>query len=62
MYLTVDSLTDINKIVACSNNIIFMKDNVKPSGRDNMYKDKDFIENKLYQSLDPFIERIVNHR
>ena len=59
MYLTVK---DINNIVIGSNNITLRKVNVMASGHDKMYMDKDLIEDKLYQLVDQFNERKINHR
>ena len=47
MYLTVDSLIDINNIKTGSNNITLRKVNVKPYGYDILYTDKDLIKDKL---------------
>ena len=53
MYLTVDSLEDINNIITGSNNITLRKvSSVKPRGYDKMYMDKDLIQDKLYQLVD----------
>ena len=49
MYLTVDSLIEINNVITSLNNIALRKVNVKPYGFDKMYMDKDLIEHKLYQ-------------
>ena len=57
MYLTVDSLIEINKITTGSNNIALRKVNVKLFGFDKMCIDKEFVENKLYQIIDQFHER-----
>ena len=62
MHLTVDSLIDINNIIASSNNFNLRKINVKPYGYDKMYMDKDLIEDKLYELIDQFNERKINHR
>ena len=62
MYLTVDSLIDINNIITGSNDITLRKVNVKPCGYDKMYMCKDLIEDKLYQLVDQFHERKTNHR
>ena len=43
MYLTVNSLADINNIITGLNNITLIKVNVKPYGYDKMYMDKDLI-------------------
>ena len=47
MYLTVDSLIDINNIITGWNNITLRKVNVKQCGYNKMYMDKDLIEHKL---------------
>ena len=52
IYLTVDSLIDINSMITDSNNITLRKVNVKPYGYDKMYVDKDLIEDKLYQLIE----------
>ena len=57
MYLTVDSLIEINNIITGSNNITSRKVNVKPYGFDKMYTYKELIEDKLYQIIDQFDER-----
>ena len=59
MYLTVDSLIDIDNIITVLNNINV---NVKPHGYDKMYIDTDLIEDKLYQLMDQFNERKINLR
>ena len=41
MYLTVDSLININNVINGSNNINLRKVNVKSYGFDKMYMDKD---------------------
>ena len=62
MYLTVDSLIDINKIITGSNNFFTREVNVKPYGYDKMYMDKYLIEDKLYESIDQFNERKIDHK
>ena len=57
MYLTVDSLIETNNIITGSNNITLRKVNVKPYGFDEIYIDKELIEDKLYQIIDQFSER-----
>ena len=52
MYITVDSLIDINNIITSSNNVTLRKVNVKPYGYDKMYMDQDLIEDKLYELTD----------
>ena len=43
MYLTVDSLIQINNIITGSNNITLRKLNVKPNRFDKVYMDKELI-------------------
>ena len=52
MCLTIDSLIQINNIIASSNNINLKKVNVKPYGFDRMCMDKNQIEDKLYRITD----------
>ena len=59
MYLTVDSLIEIDNRVTSSNNITLRKVNVKPYGFDEMYMDKELIEGKLYQTINKFNERKI---
>ena len=59
MYLTVDSLIEINNTITSSNNITLRKVDVKPYGFDKMYMDKELIEDKVYQILDQFNERKI---
>ena len=59
MHLTVDSLKEIYNIITSSNNITLRKVNVKPYGFDEMYVDKELIEDKLYQIIDQFNERKI---
>ena len=65
MYLNVDSLTDINVIITGLNNITLRKVNLKLCGYNEMYMDKDLIEDKLYQldqnKLDQFNEGKINY-
>ena len=44
MYLTVDSLIKMNKIITGSNNITLRKVNIKPHGFDKTYMDK-YLDN-----------------
>ena len=62
MYLTVDSLTEINDIMTGLNSITLRKVNVKPHGFDKSYMDKDLIENKAYQITDQFNERKISSK
>ena len=62
MYLTFDTLIDMNKIITGSNNVTLRKVNVKLHGYDKIYNDKDLIEDKLYQLIDIFNERKIDHR
>ena len=59
MYLTVDSLIEINNIIASSNDITLRKVNVKPYGFDKMYMDKELIEDHLDEIIDQFSERKI---
>ena len=59
MYLSVDSLIEINNILASSNNITLRKVNVNPYGFDKMYLFKELIEDKIYQIIDQFNERKI---
>ena len=59
MYLTVDSLIEINNIINDSNKINLRKVNVKPYGSNKMDTDKELIEDKLYQIIDQFNERKI---
>ena len=59
MYLTVDSLIEINKMITGSNNITLKKVNLKPYGFDKMYMDNKLIEDNLYQIIDQFNERKI---
>ena len=59
MYLTVDSLTEINNITTGSKNITLRKVDVKPYGFDKMDMDKELIEDKLYQIINQFNERKI---
>ena len=56
MNLTVDSLTEINSITTCSNNITFRNVNVKPYEFKEIYIYKNLLEDKLYQIIDQFNE------
>ena len=59
MYLTVDSLIELNNITTGSNNITLRKFNLKPYGFDKTYIDKELIEDKLYQIIHQFNERKI---
>ena len=59
IYLNVDSLIDINNVMTGSNNIALRKVHVKPDGYEKMYMDKDLIEDKLYELIDPFNEKTL---
>ena len=52
MYLTVESLLEINKIIINSYNITLRKVNEKPCAFDKIYMDIEIIEDKLYQIID----------
>ena len=59
MYLTVDSLIEINNILTGSNNITLRKVNVKSYGLDKMYMVKELIKDKLYQIIDQLNEQKI---
>ena len=54
MYLTVDSLIELNNLITSSNNITLRKIYVEPYRFDKMYSDKELIEDKFYQIIDQF--------
>ena len=58
MYLTIDSLIEINNVTG-SNNITLRKVHVKPYGLVKMYTDKDLVEDKLYHIIDQFNENKI---
>ena len=60
--MAVDSLIDINNIITGSNNIILKKVNARPYKYDKMYMDTDLMEDELYEVIDQFSERKINHR
>lgn len=62
MYFAVDSLINIDKIITGSNNISLGKCNLKPSGFEKMYMDKDLRKDKLYQLVDQYNERKINYK
>ena len=62
MYLTVDSLIDKNNGIPCSKNITLRKINAKPYGYGKMHMNQDLIEEKLYQLIDQFDGRKINHK
>ena len=59
MYLTVDSLIEINSIITSSNNITLRKVNVKPYRFDKMYMAKELTKDKLCQMIGQFKERKI---
>ena len=59
MYLTVDSLIEINDIITGSNNITLRNGIVNPYGFDKMYIDKELIEDRFYQIIDQFNKRKI---
>ena len=58
MYLTVDSLVEINSIITGLINITLRNLNVKPYEFDKMYMQKQLIEDKHYQITDQFSEKL----
>ena len=60
MYVTINSLIEINNIITGSNDITLRKVNVELYGFDKMYMDKELVEDKLlYQIIDQFNERKI---
>ena len=61
IYLTVNSLIEINNMMNSSKNITLRKVHEKPYGFDKILIDKDLIEYKFYQIIHQFNEtRIAN--
>ena len=61
IYLTLNSLIEINNMMNSSKNITLRKVHEKPYGFDKILIDKDLIEYKFYQIIDQFNEtRIAN--
>ena len=58
MAVSTNSLIEINNIITSSNNITSRKINVKLYGFDKMCMDKELIEDKFYQIIDQFNERL----
>ena len=54
MYLTADSMIEINNLITGSNNITLRNVNVKPYGFDKIYMYTNLIEDKLYQIIYQF--------
>ena len=61
MYLTVDSLIEINNIITSSNNITLITVKLKPYGFYKMYMGKELIEDRLYQIIDQSDERKITY-
>ena len=59
MYLTVDSLIEINNIITGSDSITLRKVNVKLYGLYKMYMDKELMEDKVYEIIDQLTERKI---
>ena len=59
MYLTVNSLMEINNIKTDSDNITLKKVYVMPYGFDKIYIDKKLIADRLYQIIDQFNDRKI---
>ena len=55
-------MIDIDNMITSLNGISLRKVNVKLYGYDKMCIDKDLIDDNLYQLIDKFNERKVNHR
>ena len=58
MAVSTNSLIEINNIITSSNNITSRKVNVKLYGFDKMCMDKELTEDKFYQIIDQFNERL----
>ena len=58
MAVSTNSLIEINNIITSSNNITSRKVNVKLYGFDKICMDKELIEDKFYQIIDQFNERL----
>ena len=61
MYLTIDSLIEINNIIKGSINITLRKVNVQPYGCDKMHMDRELIEDNLDQIIDQSNARKITH-
>ena len=59
MYLTVNYLIEVKIIIVGSNNITFIKVNVKSYGFDKIYIEKDLLEDKFYRIIDQINERKI---
>ena len=59
IYLTVDSLIELNNKINGSNNITFRNVNVKAYGFDKIYMDKELMTYNLYQITDQFNESFI---
>ena len=62
MYLSVESFSEINNIIANSYNITLRKVNVKPYEFDKMYMDEEIIEDNLYQIVDQLNKKKLHLR
>ena len=62
VYLTVDSLIDINSLITVSNFVTLRIVTVKPYRCDKMSMHKELIENKLHELINQFTERKIIHR
>ena len=62
LYLTVNSLVEINNIIISLNNFTLRKVNLKSYRFDKMYMDKDLKGDTFYQILDQFNERIITYK
>ena len=62
LFLTVDSLINLNNIITDSGNITLRDVNVKPAGYDKTYMDKSLIEPALYQLVNEFNERKLTRK
>ena len=62
LFLTADSLINLNDIITDSGNITLRDVNIKPAGYDKTYMDKSLTEPALYQLVNKFNERKLTHK
>ena len=54
-----DSLIESHNTITCSNKFNLRKVNFKPYGYDKVYRDKELIEDKVYQKIEQFNKRKI---
>lgn len=62
LFLTVDSLIELNNIITHSQNSELRRVNVKPAGHSKMYMDRRFVEVSLYCLLGNVNGRIISQQ